>query len=243
MHASLLIRLALPAATLLGWPASAVQTNAARPSERRAEFDRDAAVSALSDAATEAQVCEKDEGPHGVFEIEVNYRNDGQIESANISPPMGLPSDVPSRRAITAEVQSCVDDVFRKAVVPPFGGPAMMVRRTFAIRYCDGTFPPASPEPPAPAKAAVAPRDCAVSQPSASQGTGKSVEPCILNLSSKNDAVEVVLDDKLLGVTPQSGIRVSAGWHKIRYKHHDRQMLTTMICQAGSTKTVRINMN
>ena len=224
---------ALPVATLPGCQASASPANAPMPSERQAEFDRSTAISLVSDAAAEAQVCEKEDGPHGVFGIEVNYRNDGQVESAVISPPMSTLSAAPVRDAIDADVRRCVEQFFRKAVIPPFGGPAMTIRKEFTIRYCDGAFPPASP---ATARTDVDRRRCMVPEASsASQSPPTSAPSCTFNFNSKTAGTKVVLDDRPLGVIPQSGIRVSAGWHRLRYEYLDGQRaILVKHCPPGS---------
>ena len=101
--------------------ASSAQSGPAK-SAASGDFDRAATLSALSAAATRAQSCEKPEGPHGAFRIDVRYGNDGHVESAWVEPPFESASDDSARRAVAGEVQNCVEDIFRNASVPPFGG-------------------------------------------------------------------------------------------------------------------------
>ncbi len=86
-------------------------------------FDRAGALSALSAAATAAQSCKKPDGPTGTGRVAVTFTNDGSATTANIEGPpfAGTP------------VGGCIAARFRGTHVPPFGGAAVTVRKTFNI--------------------------------------------------------------------------------------------------------------
>jgi predicted Zn finger-like uncharacterized protein len=88
-----------------------------------ADFDRAAAISALSAAATAAQSCKKPDGPTGSGRIAVTFANSGAATTANVEGPpfAGTP------------VGGCVAARFRGVHVPPFGGAVITVRKTFFI--------------------------------------------------------------------------------------------------------------
>jgi len=127
------LALTLTMAVLVGCgKASSGQANTARSIESQSDFDRGAALSVLSAAGKQAQSCEKAKGPHGSFRIAVHYRNDGNVGSVELEPPMAGGSD-DANRVVTAEVQNCVEDVFRKAAIPPYVGSEITVRKMVII--------------------------------------------------------------------------------------------------------------
>jgi predicted Zn finger-like uncharacterized protein len=87
------------------------------------DFDRAAALSALSAAATAAQACKKPDGPTGSGRIAVTFANNGSATTANVEGPpfAGTP------------VGGCVAARFRSVHIPPFGGSVITVRKTFII--------------------------------------------------------------------------------------------------------------
>jgi outer membrane biosynthesis protein TonB len=87
------------------------------------DFDRAAALSALSSAATSAQSCRKADGPTGAGRIAVTFANNGSATTANVEGPpfAGTP------------VGGCVAARFRGAHVPPFGGAPVTVHKSFNI--------------------------------------------------------------------------------------------------------------
>jgi predicted Zn finger-like uncharacterized protein len=87
------------------------------------DFDRAAALSALSAAATAAQACKKPDGPTGSGRVAVTFANNGTATTANVEGPpfAGTP------------VGGCVAARFRSVHIPPFGGSVITVRKTFII--------------------------------------------------------------------------------------------------------------
>jgi predicted Zn finger-like uncharacterized protein len=87
------------------------------------DFDRAAALSALSAAATAAQACKKPDGPTGSGRVAVTFANNGTATTANVEGPpfAGTP------------VGGCVAARFRSVHIPPFAGSVITVRKTFII--------------------------------------------------------------------------------------------------------------
>jgi predicted Zn finger-like uncharacterized protein len=104
-------------------PAPKEQAPAPAPAGGGGDFDRAAALSALSAAATAAQSCKKSDGPTGSGRIAVTFANNGQATTANVEGPpfAGTP------------VGGCVAARFRGTHVPPFGGAPVTVHKTFNI--------------------------------------------------------------------------------------------------------------
>jgi predicted Zn finger-like uncharacterized protein len=105
-------------------PAPAAPAPAAAPAAGGSgDFDRAAALSALSAAATAAQSCKKPDGPTGSGRIAVTFANNGTATTASVEGPpfAGTP------------VGGCVAARFRSVHIPPFGGSAITVRKTFII--------------------------------------------------------------------------------------------------------------
>jgi predicted Zn finger-like uncharacterized protein len=115
----------LPPAAALGVPppAPAAPAAPAPAAGGSGDFDRAAALSALSAAATAAQSCKKSDGPTGSGRIAVTFANNGQATTANVEGPpfAGTP------------VGGCVAARFRGTHVPPFGGAPITVHKTFNI--------------------------------------------------------------------------------------------------------------
>jgi predicted Zn finger-like uncharacterized protein len=114
-----------PGAAALGIPppAAAPAPPPAAAGGGSGDFDRAAALSALSAAATAAQSCRKADGPTGSGRIAVTFANSGQATTANVEGPpfAGTP------------VGGCVAARFRGTHVPPFGGAPITVHKTFNI--------------------------------------------------------------------------------------------------------------
>jgi predicted Zn finger-like uncharacterized protein len=114
-----------PGAAALGIPPPAPAPKAPEPAPAGGggDFDRAAALSALSAAATAAQSCKKSDGPTGSGRIAVTFANNGQATTANVEGPpfSGTP------------VGGCVAARFRGTHVPPFGGAPVTVHKTFNI--------------------------------------------------------------------------------------------------------------
>ena len=86
-------------------------------------FSKDAAVAALSVAASQATVCKKPEGPWGTGQALVTFAPSGRVTTANVTgaPFGGTP------------VGGCVANVFRRARIPAFSGDSVTVSKRFTI--------------------------------------------------------------------------------------------------------------
>jgi serine/threonine-protein kinase len=62
---------------------------------------------------------------------------------------------------------------------------------------------------------------------------------CWLNLSSLPPS-HVVLDGKALGRTPQNGVAVTAGEHRVLFRWDDGDKRTNVTCQNGETKNIAV---
>jgi predicted Zn finger-like uncharacterized protein len=104
-------------------PAPAAPAPAAPAAGGSGDFDRAAALSALSAAATASQSCKKPDGPTGSGRIAVTFANNGTATTAAVEGPpfAGTP------------VGGCVAARFRGVHIPPFGGSPITVRKTFII--------------------------------------------------------------------------------------------------------------
>jgi hypothetical protein len=89
----------------------------------KAEFNRDAARSALAGAAGAASGCRKPGGPTGKGRVTVTFAPSGRATQATVGPPF----------AGTA-VGSCAAGAFRGASVPPFTGGPVTVSKSFFIK-------------------------------------------------------------------------------------------------------------
>jgi predicted Zn finger-like uncharacterized protein len=103
--------------------ATQAPTAAPDPGGGGKEFDRAAAMSALSKAAGAAKSCKKDDGPTGGGKVKVTFAPSGNVTSATVEgPPF----------AGTA-VGGCIASAFRSAHVPPFDGAPISVSKSFTI--------------------------------------------------------------------------------------------------------------
>lgn len=87
-------------------------------------FNRGAAVSALSSAASQSASCKKIGGPTGSGKVQVKFAPSGRVTSATVT---GAPFAGTS-------VGGCVASVFRRSKVPAFSGSAITVSKSFSIR-------------------------------------------------------------------------------------------------------------
>lgn len=86
-------------------------------------FNKDAAVSALSVAASQATVCKRPEGPWGTGRAVITFASSGRVTTANVTgDPFG-----------GTAVGGCVASVFRRAKIPPFSGDPVTVSKSFTI--------------------------------------------------------------------------------------------------------------
>ncbi len=87
-------------------------------------FNRNAAVAALSKAASQARSCKKSGGPTGTGKVTLTFANSGRVTSATVN---GAPFAGTS-------VGGCVASVFRKAKVPAFTGNPVRVSKSFTVK-------------------------------------------------------------------------------------------------------------
>ncbi|MEB2310525.1 MAG: zinc-ribbon domain-containing protein [Sorangiineae bacterium] len=93
------------------------------PSSGLASFDKGAAISALSSAASAATGCKRPDGPTGTGRAVVTFAPSGRVTSANVS----------GGEFGGSSVGGCVASVFRRAHVPPFSGNSVTVSKSFTI--------------------------------------------------------------------------------------------------------------
>ena len=87
------------------------------------EFDRGAAMSALSAASGAARGCKKDDGPTGTARVRVTFSPSGSVVSASVDgPPFAGTS-----------VGACIAAAFRGAHIPPYDGPPQPVSKSVSI--------------------------------------------------------------------------------------------------------------
>jgi hypothetical protein len=87
-------------------------------------FNREAAKSALAEAATQAKNCRPAGGPSGTGRVEVHYEPSGKVSSVNIL----------TSKFENTTTGSCVRMLFRRAKVPEFtGAPVVTVSKSFEI--------------------------------------------------------------------------------------------------------------
>ena len=89
----------------------------------QAEFNVNAARSALGSAAGSASGCKKAGGPTGKGRVTVTFAPSGRATQAIVGPPFAGTS-----------VGSCAAGIFRRARVPAFSGSPMTVGKSFYIR-------------------------------------------------------------------------------------------------------------
>jgi predicted Zn finger-like uncharacterized protein len=104
-------------------PAPERQAAPAPAAASTADFDRAAALSALSTAATASQACNRPDGPTGAGRISVTFASNGSATTAAVEGPpfAGTP------------VGGCVAARFRSSHVPPFAGSPVTVHKSFNI--------------------------------------------------------------------------------------------------------------
>ena len=87
-------------------------------------FNREAAKSALAEAAAQAKNCRPAGGPSGTGRVEVHYEPSGKVSSVNIL----------TGKFENTTTGSCVRMLFRRAKVPEFtGAPVVTVSKSFEI--------------------------------------------------------------------------------------------------------------
>jgi GYF domain 2 len=87
-------------------------------------FNREAAKSALAEAASQAKNCRPAGGPSGTGRVEVHYEPSGKVGSVNIL----------TSKFENTTTGSCVRMLFRRAKVPEFtGAPVVTVSKSFEI--------------------------------------------------------------------------------------------------------------
>lgn len=93
------------------------------PAGATGAFDKGAAVSALTSAASAASACKRPGGPTGAGRVTVTFAPSGRATTANVTG--GAYGGTP--------VGGCVANVFRRARVPAFGGSPVTVAKSFNI--------------------------------------------------------------------------------------------------------------
>lgn len=88
------------------------------------QFNKGAAIAALSSAASASTSCKRPGGPTGSGKVIVTFAPSGRVTSANVAG--GAFGGTP--------VGGCVASVFRRAKVPPFGGSSVTVSKSFSIK-------------------------------------------------------------------------------------------------------------
>ena len=87
------------------------------------EFDRGAAVAALTTAAGVARACKRDDGPTGTARVKLTFAPSGSVTSVSVEgPPFAGTS-----------VGSCIAAAFRSVHVPEFNGPPLAVAKSVTI--------------------------------------------------------------------------------------------------------------
>jgi hypothetical protein len=94
------------------------------PEVEHPPFDNAAATAALSAAAQASWACRKPDDPPGSAVVIVRYAPSGRVTSATIEPG-------PFAGTLTG---GCVATIFRKALVPPFSGDYMTVKKTVTFK-------------------------------------------------------------------------------------------------------------
>lgn len=94
-----------------------------QPSSGVGSFNKGAAISALSSAASAASGCKRPGGPTGSGRAIVTFAPSGRVTSANIS----------GGSFGGTSVGGCIASVFRRAKVPPFDGGPVTVSKSFNI--------------------------------------------------------------------------------------------------------------
>jgi predicted Zn finger-like uncharacterized protein len=88
-----------------------------------AGFDKNAAVSALTSAASAASACKRPDGPTGTGKVSVTFAPSGRATNAVIS----------GGSFAGTSVGGCIASVFRRARVPAFSGDPVTVSKSFSI--------------------------------------------------------------------------------------------------------------
>jgi hypothetical protein len=87
-------------------------------------FNREAAKSALDDAAGQAKNCRPAGGPSGTGRVQVRYEPSGKVSNVSIL----------TGKFENTTTGSCVKMLFRRAKVPEFTGvPVVVVNKSFEI--------------------------------------------------------------------------------------------------------------
>jgi hypothetical protein len=110
-----------------GTPSPEPEPKAAQPApppSSDAPFDTSAASAALTKAAGNASSCRQGSDPSGVANVTVTFSNSGRAINANVSGP-------PFAGTVTG---GCIASKMRQAIVPPFGGDRITVRKQVVIQ-------------------------------------------------------------------------------------------------------------
>ena len=108
--------------TALNKPAEAKKPDTAAAAVVGADFDKGAAITALSAAAASAASCKKPDGPTGGGKASVTFAPSGRATNSTVSGALA-----------GTDVGGCVARVFRSAKVPPFAGDPVTVSKSFVV--------------------------------------------------------------------------------------------------------------
>ena len=103
-------------------PADAKKPDAAPAPAAAADFDKSAAIAALSAAAANAASCKKPDGPLGGGKASVTFAPSGRATNSTVTGAFA-----------GTDVGGCVARVFRSAKIPPFAGDPVTVSKSFSI--------------------------------------------------------------------------------------------------------------
>ncbi len=92
------------------------------PPAERAPLNRNAALTALSRAASAAASCRRDDGPTGVGTVSVTFSPEGPVSSVDVASPFA-----------GTQVGHCIEALFRAVHVPPFSGNRATLSKSFRI--------------------------------------------------------------------------------------------------------------
>lgn len=100
------------------------ETEGSEPAAPAGPFDRAAASAALGRAASEASACRRDGDPSGMAAVTITYSPSGRVTTATVAGPpfSGTPTG------------GCIAATFRKAMIPPFEGELVTVKKTVTIQ-------------------------------------------------------------------------------------------------------------
>ncbi len=109
-----------------GGPSASPDVVVCSPSRTRDPLDREALSQALTEASRHLEGCAFPQGPRGPGQVRIDLDPTGCVSSAVVETP----------RFRQTSAASCVEDLFRHVVIPPFAqeGRPVRITHTFVIR-------------------------------------------------------------------------------------------------------------